>query len=191
MRKAVPFAELLRTNPTLYESRQENELPFFPASVSEPLTLDQLEWHIIVPVLPPADPPVEAHAFDLPTLLALPQPAQTTWELTAFHSPMAINEPPRPYYPKTALGVDAATGMILAFQLAAPDQTLAQTAALSLIQSILASGCRPAVIKMDSINLIRALEPLANALGAKLLQAKALPRANEARRSLEAFTSRA
>jgi hypothetical protein len=43
LRKAILFAELLRTNLTLYESRQENEFPFFPASVSEPLTLDQFE----------------------------------------------------------------------------------------------------------------------------------------------------
>ena len=49
---------------------------------------------------------------------------------------MPVGEPPRPYFPKTALGVDAATGMILAFQLAGPDQTMAQTAARGLIQSI-------------------------------------------------------
>jgi hypothetical protein len=40
---------------------------------------------------------------------------------------------------------------------------------------------------MDSINLIRALQPLADALGAKLLQAKSLPMVSEARHSLEAF----
>ena len=190
LRKAVPFVELLRTSLTLYESRQENEFPFFPASVSEPLTLDQFEWHTIVPVPPPADPPVDTHGFDLPTLLALPQPAQITWELTAFYATMAISEPPRPYYPKMALGVDAVTGMILAFQLGAPDQTMAQTAAHGLVQSIEASGCRPTSIKMDSTNLMRALQPLADALGAKLLQAESLPMVNEARLSLEAFNRR-
>jgi hypothetical protein len=187
LRKAVPFAELLRTNLTLYDSRQENEFPFFPALVAEPLTLDQLEWHTIVPVPPPADPHVDPHAFDLPLLLALPQPPESAWELTAFYAPMPVGEPPRPYFPKTALGVDAATGMILAFQLAGPDHTMAQAAARALVQCIQASGCRPAAIKLDSINLIRALQSLANALGAKLLQARSLPRANEARRSLEAF----
>lgn len=187
LRKAVPFAELLRTNLAAYDSRQENEFPFLPASVSEPLTLDQFEWHTISPVPPPADPPADINAFDLPPLLALPQPPESAWELTAFYSPAPIGEPPRPYYPKLALGVDATTGMVLAFQLAAPDHTMAQTAAHGLIQSIQASGCRPAAIKLDSINLIRALQPLANALGAKLLQAKSLPSANEARRSLEAF----
>jgi hypothetical protein len=190
LRKVVPFAELLRTNPALYDSRQENEFPFFPASVSAPLTLDQFEWHTIAPVPPPADPPVDPHTFDLPSLLALPQPPQSAWELTAFYAPMPIGEPPRPYYPKTALGVDAATGMILAFQIAGPDQTMAQATARGLIQSIQASSSRPAAIKMDSINLIRALQPLADALGAKLLQAKSLPMANEARRSLEAFNRR-
>jgi hypothetical protein len=190
LRKAVPFAELLRTNLAVYDPRQENEFPFFPASVAEPLTLDQFEWHTISAVPPPADPPIDTHAFDLPPLLALPQPPNTAWELTAFYAPMPIGEPPRPYFPKTALGVDAATGMILAFQIAGPDHTMAQAAARGLVQSIQASGYRPAAIKMDSINLIRALQPLTSALGAELLQAKSLPMANEARRSLEAFNRR-
>ena len=103
---------------------------------------------------------------------------------------MAISEPPRPYYSKIALGVDAVTGMILAFQLGAPDKTMAQTAARGLVQSIEASGYRPATIKMESINLILALQPLADALGAKLLQAESLPMVNEARLSLEAFNRR-
>jgi hypothetical protein len=173
LRKAVLFGELLRTNLSLYDSRQETEFPFFPASVAEP----------------PGDPPIDTPAFDLPPLLALPQPPKTAWELTAFYSPFAVNESPRPYFPKVALTVDAATGMILAFHLATINDTMGQTAAGSLIQAIQASGYRPAVIKMDSINLIRALQPLANALGAKLLQAKSLPMAEEGRRSLEALNN--
>lgn len=187
LRKAVRFAELLRTNLALFNSRRDNEIPFFPASVAEPLTLEQFEWHTIQPVPPPADPPVDTHAFDLPSLLALPQPPRTAWELTAFYSPTPIGEPPRPYFPKMALGVDAATGIILAFQLGTPEHTMAQAAARGLVQSIQASGCRPAAIRMDSINLIHALQPLANALGAELLQEKSLPMANEARGAMEAF----
>ncbi|MEI6782038.1 MAG: hypothetical protein WCQ21_14090 [Verrucomicrobiota bacterium] len=188
LRKSVRFAELLQTNFTLYDSRPENALPFFPAAVSEPLTLDQFEWHIILPVPPPADPPVDARAFNLSPLRALPQPPQSAWELTAFYAPMPIGEPPRPYFPKAALGVDAATGLVLAFQIATPEQTMAQAAASGLSQSIAASGYRPAVVKLASMNLIRALQPLADALGVKLLQAKSLPMADEARRSLEAFS---
>ena len=127
-------------------------------------------------------------AFDFPSAQQRgEQPPQSVWELTAFYAPMPVGEPPRPYFPKTAPGVDATTGMILAFQLAGPDQTMAQAAARGLIQSIQASGCRPGTIKLDSINLIRALQPLVDALGAELLQAKSLPVANEAPRSLEAF----
>ena len=190
LRKVVRFAELLQTNLALYDSRQENEFPFFPATVSEPLTLDQFEWQTISPVPPPADPPIVADAFDLPPLVALPQPPQSAWELTAFYTPMPVGEPPRPHYPKMAIGVDAVTGIILAFQLAGPDQTMAQVAARGLVQSIKASGYRPSAIKMDSINLTRALQPLANALGTELLHAKSLPMADEARRSLEAFSRR-
>ena len=40
---------------------------------------------------------------------------------------------------------------------------------------------------LDSINLIHALQPRANAVEAKLLLVKSLPMADEARRSLEAL----
>jgi hypothetical protein len=123
-------------------------------------------------------------------LLALPRPPQSAWELTAFYAPMPVGEPPRPYFPKMAIGVDAVTGIILAFQLAGPDHTMAQAAARGLVQSIQASGYRPAAVSVDSINLSRALQPLANALGAELLETKSLPMANEARRSLDAFSHR-
>jgi hypothetical protein len=190
LRKAVRFAELVRANLTLFDSRQEREIPFLPASGTEPLTLDQLDWHTLLPAPPSVDPPVDIRAFDLPPLLALPQPPGTAWELTAFYSPTPVGEPPRPFFPKMALGVDAATGMILAFQLGTPDDTMAQAAARGLLQSIQASRRRPATIRVDSLNLIRALQPLADVLGAQLLQAKSLPMVAEARRSLEAFSSR-
>jgi len=189
LRNALPFAELLRTSPALYDSRQENEFPFFPASVAEPLSLDQFEWHNISPVPPPADPPADASAFDLPSLLALPRPPGSAWELTAFYALTPIGEPPRPYYPKLALAVDAVTGMILAFQLAPPDKTMAQAAAGALVQSIQASRHRPAVIKVDSVNLMQILQPLASALGAELRKVKSLPMANEARSALANFSN--
>jgi hypothetical protein len=190
LRKAVRFAELLQANPTLFDSRGENELPFFPGSPSEPLTLDQFEWHIVAPTPLAADPPVDPREFDLPPLLALPQTPGTAWELTAFYSTAPIGEPPRPYFPKMALGVDAVSGMILAFELGTPEDTMAQAAARGLVRSIQASGCRPATIRADSINLVRALKPIADALEAKLLQVTSLPMANEARSSLEAFSER-
>jgi hypothetical protein len=188
LRKAVRFAELLQMNLTLYDSRQENELPFFPVSVSEPLTLDQLEWHTILPTPASADPPVDTQAFDLPVLLSLPQPPKTVWELTAFYSPMTVSEPPPPYYPKMALAADAETGVILGFDIANGADTMAQAAARCLVKCLTTNGFRPAAIGLDSPNLIQAIQLLADALGVKLLQVKSLPMANEARRSLEAFS---
>jgi hypothetical protein len=190
LRNAVRFAELLQTNLTLYDSRQENELPFLPVSGSQPLTLDQLDWHTILPVPPSADPPVNTREFDLPALLPLPQSPKHIWELTAFYSPMSVGGPPRPYYPKMALAADALTGIILGFQLAKPADTMAQAAARSLIECVKTTGCRPAIVRMDTLNFIRALQPLADALKIKLLQVTSLPMANEARRSLEAFGQR-
>ncbi|MDB6021105.1 MAG: hypothetical protein JWQ04_962 [Pedosphaera sp.] len=187
LRKAVRFAELLQTNFTIYDSRQENELPFFPVSISEPLTLAQLEWHTILPVPPSLDHPVDIHEFHLPALLAFPQPPKAVWELTAFYSPMPVGEAPRPYFPKMALAADAGTGIILGFHLAPSGYIMAQAAVRSLIECIKTAGCRPAAIRVDSLNLTQALQPVTEVLKIKLLQVKSLPMANEARRSLEAF----
>jgi hypothetical protein len=190
LRKSFRFAELLQAQPTLFDCRQENEFPFFPIAVAEPLTIAQFEWHIVAPIPLAADQAVDPRDFDLPPLLALPRPSGTAWELTAFYSPQPIGEPPRPYFPKMALGVDAASGMVLAFELGTPNKTMAQAAALGLVKSIQASGCRPVTIRVDSASLFRTLRPMADALGAKLVQVTSLRMAVEARRSLEAFSQR-
>jgi len=187
LHKALRFAELLRAAPDLYASRRDFEFPFFPASVTEPLTLEQFDWHIVVPAVQPGDPPVDPGAFDLPALLGLPQPAGEVWELTAFFSPMPIAEPPRPYWPKLGISVEANGGMILGFNLSGPAHTMAQAAARGLVNAIQASGKRPATIKVNFADFARALEPLARELKAGLVKTASLPMANQARQALEGF----
>jgi len=185
--KEVRFAGLLQTNPGFCGSHRPGEVPFFPGAAVEPLALAQFEWHSLSPVALPSDPPVSPQTLDLPALLDIPPVAGSAWELTAFYSGASISEKPRPYWPKLALGVDAGTGMVLGFQLGAPQETMAEVAAQAVRKCIQATGARPAAIKVDSVNLFRALEPLARALNAKLIQAKSLPLSQEARRSLEAY----
>jgi hypothetical protein len=168
----VRFAGLLRTNPGSWNLRHENEVPFFPASASDPLTLAQFEWHTLSPVPPAADPLIEPQTLDLAPLLNLPQAPGAAWELTAFFSHMSISGGSRPYWPKMALGVDGRTGMVLAFELGTPEKTMAGVAARALEKSVQAARGRPAAIKVDSVNLFRALQPLAAALEVKLIQAK-------------------
>jgi hypothetical protein len=188
LQKVVRFAGQLRTNPGFYGSHRESEVPFFPASVTEPLTLAQFEWHTLWPVPEPPDPPVEPQSLNLAALLQVPQARGTTWELAAFYSPTPINEGPRPYWPKLALGVDGGTGIVLGGEVGTPQQTMAEVAARALEKCIQVTNCRPAAIKVDSVGLLRALQPLAGALDAKLIHAKSLPRVNETRRSLEAYS---
>lgn len=182
---AIRFGEFLRDTPTLFETRQPNEFPFLSNSGSKPLTLGQLEWHNLVAASPLPDPMVKPEEYDLAGLVKLPQNVRTVWELTAFYSFMSINQSPRPYYPKLALGVEAKTGMVAGFMLSGPEHTMAQAVARGLVQSVQSSGCRPGVIKLDSLPLIQALEPITVALGIKVLHAESLPMAAEARRALQ------
>jgi hypothetical protein len=145
------------------------------------------EWHTLSPAPPPGDPPVEPQTLSVAMLLEAPQTLETAWELAAFYPHMAVNDGPRPYFPKMALVIDGGAGMVLGFQLGTPQQTMAEVAAHALAKSIEATGGRPAAIKVDSVNLFHALQPLAAALGARLIQARSLPMVGEARRSLEAY----
>ena len=188
LQKVARFAGLLRVDLGFHDSHPEDEVPFFPALATEPLTLDQFEWHTLSPAPPPADPPVEPQTLSEAMLLRRPQTLETVWELAAFYSHLAISEGPRPYFPKMALVVDARAAVVLGFQLGTPQQTMAEVAACALAKSIEATGRRPAAIKVGSVNLFRALQPLAGALGARLIQASSLPMMGEARRSLDAYS---
>ena len=101
---------------------------------------------------------------------------------------MRIAQPPRPYFSKLSLGVEAKTGMVVGFILSGPEATMAQTAARGLIQSAQTTGRRPKLIKVDSQNLFHALQSVCDALEIILQQAKSLPMATEARRAMEAFS---
>lgn len=184
---AIRFAEFLRGKPTLFETRKHNEFPFLLAG-PEPLCADQLEWHTIVAAPTPLDPIVKPEECDLAGLKKLPQKATTSWELTAFYSSARIAQPPRPYYPKLALAVESNIGVVIGFTLSGPEHTMAQAAAHGLVQAIRSSGFRPEIIKTDSLPLIQALQSITATMEIKTLQAKILPMATEARRSLEALT---
>jgi len=107
LQKALRFAQLLRDPPKRFVARKSGEFPFYPERASEPLTLDQFEWHLVSPVPPPADPPVTLEPADLAALLQTDRMEDAVWELTAFYSKASISEPPRPYWPKLALSIDA------------------------------------------------------------------------------------
>ena len=190
LQKALRFAQLVRAQPKPFKARESGQFPFYPERVSEPLSLGQFEWHLVSPVPPPADPPVTLDPTDLAALLQTHRMEDSAWELTAFYSKSSIGEPPRPYWPKLALSIDAPTGIVLGFQLGDPQQTMATVAAECLKKAVMACGGRPAAIRLDSVNLFRALGPVAKALKAKLLQVKSLPMAEEVRRSLEAYNSK-
>lgn len=190
LRHLLPFAELARAHPELFGSRKPGEIPFVPPAPASPLAPEQLEWHTITPVPPPADPPVQPEAFDLAAALRAPQ-TSAVWELTAFYSSARIYDGLRPFYPKLALCVDALTGFIITQHLGGPDQTRGAVAATAWLQAVQTTRQRPASVKVDSLDLARTLAPLGARLGLQFIPSKSLPMAEEARHAIEAFQRQA
>ncbi len=191
LRKALGFAQLVRDNPGILVGRQENEFAFLPQTVTEPLTVNQLEWYTLVPAPPPSEPSSAIGAFELAGLRALPRSASPAWELSAFYSPMPIHAPPRPYFCKMALALEAPGGAVLAYQLTPPEQSLNQTAVQVLIKAMKNTGCRPKSVNLDSATLLAGLRPLAEDLDLKLRRVKSLPLTRAARDDFEKFGAEA
>ena len=190
LQKGVRFARLVSQEPTLFGSRRRDEYRFYPEPAAEPLSLDQFEWEVVSPVPPAADAVIEPEAAELAGILEHPRMEATTWELSVSYGPDSICEAPRPYYPKLALAVDGTSGFVLGYELGRATETMADTAVQCLKRAVLTCGGRPRIIKVNSVNLFRALEPVVTRLGAKLLQERSLPMANEARRSVEQYSRR-
>ncbi len=187
LQKVIRFAHLLKDNPNFRGSHPVGEFPFFPNSVTEPLTLAQFDWQPISPTPLRLDPPIDPKSLGLEGKVRHPQSGAATWELAAFYSNMSISQGPRPYWPKMALAVESKTGMVLGYHLGDPEHTMADVAAGVLLKSIEKTGGAPATLHVDSLSLFRSLQPLAEALGTKLVQTQSLPMLREARQSLEAY----
>ena len=191
LRKIIRFAQLVREHPDMYAGRRENEFAFLPQTVTEPLTVGQLEWHTLVPAQPQPEPPLNTGDFELAGLRALPRAASSAWELSAFYSPRPINEPPRPYFFKTALALEVPSGAALAYELTSPDQGTNQTVAQVLIKAIKTTGRRPGSVQIESAALLASLRPLAEVLDLKLRLVKSLPLTRAARDDFEKFGAEA
>ena len=187
--KLMPFAKLLDADPDGYDQDANGEFAFFPDTFTEPLTWDQFDWRD-VSTAPDADLPIDLAQFDVPSLSRLPQSPETVWELSVEYSEGAICEPPRPYWPKLGLTIDGRSGLVMGFKLGGPDKTMAQIAALCLVDCLRASHTRPVKIALESADLVRALTPLLESLGTGVLHAQRLPATEEARNSFLAFSRR-
>ena len=188
--KAVQFALLIRQHPTLFAKRDLDEIPFFPAAATEPLTPDQLTWHkvLLTPATP--DPPITPQAFVNFTAIAkLPKAPEAVWELDASFSPARILRPPRPFWSKLGLVADAGSGMVLGMQTAGPETTLASTAAKALDQALRRSSYRPGLLRVTATDLALALVTVVSALEITLEETTRLPMIEEARGSFEEFLS--
>jgi hypothetical protein len=183
--KALLYAELVRTDPEIFCTITRQKVPFLPAQTKASLTVEQVEWQTVAAPPPRLDAPPDFLAAGVASLLQLPQSAGGVWELDAFYSEMAIAELPRPYWAKIALSVEAHSGIILECQMGNPRQTMAESAGLALIACVKKAGARPKTIKVRSLNLEQALQPLADALKTCLERADTLPAMEAARAALE------
>ncbi len=115
-------------------------------------------------------------------------PRGGTWESDCFYSPQGVQERPdeRPYFPTVCLFVDQRTGMVLAPEMASPEdwRTAYQNHLLTLAAQM---GMVPREIAVQSPELRDLLAPAAYALGIKVRVARRLPALEEARDALMGF----
>ena len=191
LHKAIQFAGVVRQHPTLFAKRGPDEIPFFPASATEPLTPDQLPWHTVLLTPPPNDPPIAPQSFaDFAASAKLPRSTEAIWELDVFFSAARILQPPRPFWSKMGLVADASSGKPLAMHASGPETTMASTAGQTLDQALQRSGYRPGILRVTTTNLALALVGVARDLEITVQETKRLPMVEEARCSLEQFLSR-
>lgn len=187
LRRAICFAGLVRNEPGAFALKSHQKIPFFPAGEAQPESLAAFTWHQLIPEPPPVDPPVAWAKGRLAGLGALPQRRKCIWEVDAFISQMLIDEPPRPYYAKVGLATDAQDGRIYGFHASEVQDTLADTAALTLEKCLADHGFRPGTIRVGSPSMAMALLTLCTSLRIKVVECARLPAILAARASLEAF----
>jgi hypothetical protein len=111
-------------------------------------------------------------------------PATGTWEVELAYLPGVVDEGrgSRAYFPRLILVVDGASGLVLASDVRAPDQT-AESVQLTVLSTTLQHH-PPEILRVRHPDAARLLEPVARAIGARLTVSQRLPQAERARRAI-------
>ena len=183
------FAVLCRDKPGIGEGHELGETPFLQQDfdpTARPLRAEDLDWR---PQIPPPEPLPSSVLLDelsQARLLKLPQAQGFHLELAVFYAAMAVRGEERPYFPKTAMAVDRASGFIGGFHMAgAGDPQGADSLAQVLTSALVQLGRRPETLRVQRPRLAQMLSLVAQRLGIPIREEVELPALTFARRSLE------
>jgi len=136
----------------------------------------------------PSPPPIEE--ADLAAMRAQLPRRPIGLEVDLFIMPVYVRDKddPRPYFPYILLAVESKSGFVLGSELLAPKPSLDAVWAKAperFVDALRRLGVIPARIFVARERVWRLLEPVATALGIRLVQARSLPALERARAFLE------
>ncbi len=183
------FAVLCRDTPSVGEGHELGETPFLQQDfdpTAHPLRAEDLDWRPQIPPPEPMPSPVLLDELSQARLLKLPQAQGFHLELDVFYSAMAVRGAERPYFPKTAMAVDRASGFIGGFHMAgAGDPQGADSLAQVLTGALVQLRRRPETFRVQRPRLAQMLSAVAERLGIPVRQDAELSALTLARQSLE------
>ncbi len=193
IRALLACAELARQDPDFFAPCDEDDRVLPTVSIARtragPPPLESIEWRVWE-LAPPAAPPSPSVPAAWSALRARPQHPGAGLEFDIFHLPSPVADGGRPYYPRAALVADAGTGYIHALEMAGPGRTWADLVTAAWSKALTGAQARPVHISIRREEWLEPLQPLAAALGVRLVLAHELPFIAEARVSLAAFSRR-
>ena len=134
---------------------------------------------------------VDAPKEIISELKNFPQKKGLVLEIDFSYSPMPVREKnQRPFFPKILLITEASQGMIVAFELVKPEETLLEThenIPFHLVENLRKLGVRPEEIRVQSEMLFEMLRTFTQQINVKLRQTDELPTVEMAKESMFGF----
>lgn len=189
-RALLACADYALHHPGFFEP-SEAEGRMFPtvdiaAALAGPLTRERIEWRTWqLEPLPP--PPLPRTPASWRKIAARPRTEGAAVEFDIVHLPSPTSDGGRPYFPRVALVVDADSGYIYAFELAAPERDWGELVVAAWTKAFAAAKSRPQSITIRRLEWEPALRPLAGELGIALQLDTELPYIDEACDSFARF----
>jgi hypothetical protein len=183
------FAELVRATPGLRVDLVDERAPFLSGDFdpsTRALRSEDLDWRPLILPPEPVVPSLSLNDETVSALLKLPPAKGFHLELDLFYSPIPIGEGERPWFPRTAMAVERASGMIGGYQLGKSsdlpgDGALAEV----LVSTIRQVGGRPESIRVQRRRVARMLAEILGRLEIPLREERELAALNSARAQVE------
>ncbi len=193
--RVTAAARLARDNPEVWDKHMDGDVAYLPDDydpAAGELRCESIDWQ---PMISPPLPLPELISFDEPTwtrLLSFTPAKGLHLEVDVMYSTMAVAGVDRPRFPKLAMAVDRASGLIVGLRLSeAADRDGAATLGMVVQNAITTSGHRPESFRVQRSRVAAMLSPVAKELDIPVHLDLELPGLNSARRRMEKDFSRA